>query len=66
VTPGHIGVTANHGVVTLSGHVGSYAQKLAAEMAARRVKGVKGVAEEIEVRLPSDTKRSDVAAAGSR
>jgi osmotically-inducible protein OsmY len=59
VTAGHIGVTAKHGVVTLSGHVDSYAQKHAAEAAARRVKGVKGVAEEIEVRLPFDTKRSD-------
>jgi osmotically-inducible protein OsmY len=59
VTASDIGVTANHGVVTLSGHVGSYAQKQAAETAARRVKGVKAVAEEIEVRLPFDTKRSD-------
>ncbi len=59
VTAGHIGVTANAGVVTLSGHVDSYAMKHAAEMAARRVKGVKAVAEEIEVRLPFDTKRTD-------
>jgi osmotically-inducible protein OsmY len=59
VTAGHIGVTAKHGVITLSGHVDSYAQKHAAETAARRVKGVKGVAEEIEVRLPFDTKRND-------
>jgi osmotically-inducible protein OsmY len=59
VTAGHIGVTTHHGVVTLSGHVESYAQKHAAETAARRVKGVKAVAEEIEVRLPFDTKRND-------
>jgi osmotically-inducible protein OsmY len=59
VTAGHIGVTANHGVITLSGHVDSYAQKHAAETAARRVKGVTGVAEEIEVRLPFDTERND-------
>ncbi len=59
VTAGHIGVTANHGVVTLSGHVDSYAKKQAAEAAARRVKGVKAVSEEIEVRLPFDTQRSD-------
>ncbi len=59
VTAGHIGVTANAGVVTLTGHVDSYAKKMAAETAARRVKGVKAVAEEIEVRLPFDTKRSD-------
>lgn len=59
VAAGHIGVTAHAGVVTLSGHVDSYAKKHAAEMAARRVKGVKAVAEEIEVRLPFETKRSD-------
>lgn len=59
VTAGHIGVTASAGVVTLSGHVDSYAKKHAAETAARRVRGVKAVAEEIEVRLPFGTKRSD-------
>ena len=59
VTAGHIGVAANGGVVTLSGHVESYAKKHAAEVAARRVKGVKAVAEEIEVRLPFDARRSD-------
>jgi osmotically-inducible protein OsmY len=55
----HIGVAANKGVVTLSGFVTSYAEKAAAERATRRVKGVKAIAEEIEVRLPSDTKRAD-------
>jgi osmotically-inducible protein OsmY len=59
VTSGHIGVTANAGVVTLSGHVDSYASKLAAETAARKVKGVKAVAEEIEVRLPFEATRTD-------
>jgi osmotically-inducible protein OsmY len=59
VTAGHIGVTANEGVITLSGHVDNYAKKHAAETAARRVKGVKAVAEEIEVRLPFDATRSD-------
>jgi osmotically-inducible protein OsmY len=59
VNAAHIGVTANRGVVTLSGFVMSYAEKTAAERAARRVKGVKAIAEEIEVRLPSDAKRAD-------
>ena len=59
VTAGHIGVTANDGVVTLTGHVDSYAKKQAAELAASRVKGVKGVAEEIKVRLPFDVSRTD-------
>ena len=55
VNAAHIGVTANHGVVTLTGFVTSYVEKTMAERAARRVKGVKAIAEEIEVRLPSDT-----------
>ena len=55
----HVGVTANAGVVTLTGHVQSFAQKVAAERAAARVKGVKAVAEEIEVKLPYDMKRGD-------
>ena len=59
INAAHIGVTANRGVVTLSGFVTSYAEKAAAERAARRVKGVKAIAEEIEVRLPSHTKRAD-------
>ena len=54
-----IGVTAHKGVVTLSGFVPNYAQKLAAERAARRVYGVKGIAQEIEVRFPFDPKTSD-------
>jgi osmotically-inducible protein OsmY len=59
VTAAHIGVTAKDGVVTLTGHVGTYAEKRAAETAAGRVKGVKGIAEEIEVKLPFDVKRGD-------
>ncbi len=59
VTPSHIGVTAEGSVVTLTGHVDTYAQKLAAETAARRVKGVRAVAEEIKVHLPFETRRGD-------
>ncbi|BBB99036.1 osmotically-inducible protein OsmY [Bradyrhizobium japonicum] len=55
----NIGVVADDGVVTLTGHVPSYAQKVAAEQAARRVKGVHGVAQEIEVRYASDKRTSD-------
>jgi osmotically-inducible protein OsmY len=55
----NIGVAAKDGVVTLSGFVGSYASKIAAEKATRRVKGVRGLAEEIEVRFPSDPKTAD-------
>ena len=59
VIAAHIGVAAKDGVVTLTGHVENYADKFAAEAATRRVKGVKAVAEEIEVKLLNDTKRSD-------
>ena len=55
----HIGVTAKNGVVTLTGFVPTYAEKLAAEAAARRVAGVRAIAEEIEVRFKSDPKTSD-------
>lgn len=59
VDAGHIGVTADDGIVTLSGHVESFAAKMAAEETARSVKGVKGVADEIDVRLGFDFKRDD-------
>lgn len=46
----NIGVTVDNGVVTLSGHVSSYAQKISAERAVKSLKGVRAVAEEIQVR----------------
>jgi osmotically-inducible protein OsmY len=55
----HIGVTVDGGVVTLTGHVSSYAEKIAAEEAVRRVKGVRAIAEEIEVRYPGHKQTSD-------
>jgi osmotically-inducible protein OsmY len=55
----NIAVTAKGGVVTLGGFVASYPQKMAAEKAARRVHGVRGIAEEIEVRFESDPKTHD-------
>lgn len=54
-----IGITVRGGVVTLSGHVSSYAEKIAAERATWRVKGVKAIAQELEVRFASDAKLSD-------
>ena len=45
--------------MTIAGHVDSYAEKWAAERAAQRVSGVKGVVDEIEVQLPDASKRSD-------
>jgi len=59
VEAANIGVTAKDGVVTLTGHVGSYAEKWAAERAAGSVFGVKAVAEELEVRYPFERKEDD-------
>jgi osmotically-inducible protein OsmY len=59
VDAAHIGVAVDQNVVTLTGHVDSYAQKLAAISAVRRVKGVYGIADEIDVRYSSDAKTSD-------
>jgi osmotically-inducible protein OsmY len=52
-----IGVAVENGVATLTGHVPTYAQKLTVEEVVRRVKGVKGMAQEIEVR-PFGTNRT--------
>ncbi|ATE63880.1 BON domain-containing protein [Rhizorhabdus dicambivorans] len=54
-----IGVAVDKGVVTLSGYVNSYAGKMAAEKAARRVSGVRALAEELKVRYASDPKTAD-------
>ena len=54
-----IGVEVESGVVTLAGHVDSYAGKLSAEQAAERVSGVRALAVEIDVRLPDLNERSD-------
>lgn len=59
VNADHLGVAARDGIVTLTGHVESYWQKRAAEKSASRVKGVKAIAQEIEVRLPLHITRSD-------
>jgi len=55
----HIGVTVRGGVVTLTGHVGSYAEKCAAERAAGRVTGVRAIAEELEIRYASGIGQDD-------
>ena len=59
INAANIGVATSNGVVTLSGHVESYVEKLAAEKAARRVKGVKAIANEIKVRFAEDKKSAD-------
>jgi osmotically-inducible protein OsmY len=59
VQPNEIGVAVKNGVVTLTGSVDSYTKRWAAEDAAHRVRGVKAVANDIEVRLSSDDKKTD-------
>src|SRR5512134_3015675 len=59
VNEAHIGVSARNGVITLSGHVPSYAEKHGAEAAAKRVYGVRAVANELDVKLPFGITRTD-------
>ena len=59
VDPAHIGISIDQSVVTITGHVKSYAQKLAAISAVRRVKGVHGIADEIEVVDSADRTSDD-------
>lgn len=59
VTATNIGVAVKNGVVTLSGHVESYAEKTAAERSVQRVRCVRGIAEELAVRYPFDKQTAD-------
>lgn len=59
----HVGVSVDQGVVTLTGYVDSYGEKLAAERAARRVYSAKAVANDLEVKLPSRDEVPDSALA---
>jgi osmotically-inducible protein OsmY len=56
-----IGVSAGDAVVTLTGFVNSYAEKLAAERVAKQVRGVRGVANDIVVRQMVDRSDADIA-----
>lgn len=56
-----VGVTSSEGVVTLSGYVDTYFARLAAERAARRVYGVKAVANELDVKLAQERIDPDIA-----
>lgn len=68
VRPNEIGVSVQNGVVALTGWVDAYAKKWVAERTAHRVRGVRAVANDIEVRLPSTAERTDadIAAAATR
>jgi len=54
-----IGVTVDGGIVTLTGRVTTYTEKLAAERAAQRIAGVKAVANDVEVNFNGTAERTD-------
>lgn len=64
-TSAQIGVSAANGVVTLCGTVATYAEKWAVERAAERVQGVKGIAEEITIKLKGPHAQTDAEIAGA-
>ncbi len=59
INANQIGVEVKDGVVTLAGHVDSYAEKWNAEKAVERISGIRALAVEIAVKLPGSSKRSD-------
>jgi osmotically-inducible protein OsmY len=59
INPTGIGVMVEHGVVTLTGHLETFAEKHAVERAVHRVAGVRGIALELDVKLSTAHKRSD-------
>lgn len=59
VNAAHIGVAVEQGIVTLTGEVGSYAEKYHAERTVQRVKGVRGIVEHIKVVFPGDKVTGD-------
>ena len=63
VAAGHIGGTASDGVITLTGEASTYAQRWNAERATERVAGVRGVANEIEIRTAGEHNDTDIAKA---
>ena len=55
----HVGVAAKDGVVTLTGHLNTFAEKAAIERVAARVAGVRAVAVELDVKVAAEHVRSD-------
>jgi osmotically-inducible protein OsmY len=60
VAPNEIGVAVRNGVATLTGWVDTFSKKWAAERAALRIRGVKAVVNDIEVRLAPSHEQTDV------
>jgi osmotically-inducible protein OsmY len=54
-----VGVTVSNGVVTLTGDVRSYSDRLAADDIAKRVSGVRAIANDIQVKIPRSGVRTD-------
>lgn len=61
----HVGVMVQDGVVTLAGHLDSFAEKHAVEQAVRRVAGVRGIALDLDVKLSAEHQRTDADIAGA-
>ena len=59
IDPTHVGVAVADGVVTLTGHLSTFAEKYAIERAVQRVQGVKAIAVELDVKLEPGHRRSD-------
>lgn len=59
VNAAHVGVAVENGVVTLTGHLDTYAEKFAVERAVQRLHGVRAIALELDVRLSPQHQRSD-------
>ena len=59
INANQIGVEVKGGVVTLAGHVDSYAEKCNAEKAVERISGIRALAVEMTVKLPGSSRRSD-------
>ena len=55
-----IGVAVENGIVALTGHVDNYAAKTTVERIVKRVHGVTGVANDVEVKLPTGAARDDI------
>lgn len=59
ISASEIGVAVKNGIVTLSGQVDNYAKKLSAENAAKRVSGVRAIAEDIQIGVSLPNRRTD-------
>lgn len=59
INAANIGVAVEKGVVTLTGHVESFAEKISVERAVERIRGVRAIAQEIEVRYAGQQKQAD-------